>query len=256
MPSTGAIARTAVNVRAGARTRVSAIVHSLLLLGIVYVGAGLVARIPLPALAGVLMVTARRMVERHSILAVLRSTRADALVLVLTTLATVLFDLVVAVEIGVAVAALMALRAVAQSSSVQAEALPTGVEVDDDTEQRLLHDHIAVFRLSGVLFFGAAQRFLDELTSVVDVKVVILRLGGIQVLDATGANALGEIVADMESRGITVLLCGVQPDQMRLLSAVGAMSSLAHERHAFTALDEAIAHARTHAGRPSATSHS
>jgi SulP family sulfate permease len=249
MPSTGAIARTAVNVRAGGRTRLAAIVHSLLLLGVVYLGASLVARIPLAALAGVLMFTAWRMVERHRVLAVLRSTRSDAVVLVLTALATVVFDLVVAVEIGVAVAALLALRQVARTTQLYAESVPDHVEVDEDTERSLLHDHIAVLRLSGSLFFGAAQWFLDELTAVTDVKVVILRFGTVQVLDATGANVLGEIVADMEERGMTVLFCSLRPEHVRLLSVVGAMASLADERHAFPTLDEAIAHAQVHVRR-------
>jgi SulP family sulfate permease len=249
MPSTGAIARTAVNVRAGGRTRLAAIVHSLLLLCVVYLGASLVARIPLAALAGVLMFTAWRMVERHRVLAVLRSTRSDAVVLVLTALATVVFDLVVAVEIGVAVAALLALRQVARTTQLYAESLPDHVEVDEDTERSLLHDHIAVLRLSGSLFFGAAQWFLDELTAVTDVKVVVLRFGTVQVLDATGANALAEIVADMEERGMTVLFCSLRPEHLRLLSVVGAMASLADERHAFPTLDEAIQHARVHVRR-------
>jgi SulP family sulfate permease len=249
VPSTGAIARTAVGVRAGARTRVAAIVHSLLLLGVVYLGAQLVGRIPLAALAGVLMVTAVRMIDRHRVVAVLKATRSDALVLALTCLATIVFDLVVAVEIGVAMAALFALRSVARASGAQAETAPARVEVDDDAEERLLRRHIAVFRLSGALFFGAAQRFLDELTSVADVKVVILRMGGVQVLDATGADALGEIVRDMQSRGITVLLASVTPEHRRLLGAVGALAGLAHERHAFTRLEDAVEHAHVHVAR-------
>ena len=104
MPATGAIARTAVNVRAGARSRVSAIVHALVLVLVVLFAGGLVARIPLAALAGVLMVTAVRMVERHNVRAVLRSTHSDAIVLVLTATATIAFDLIVAVEIGIALA--------------------------------------------------------------------------------------------------------------------------------------------------------
>ncbi len=118
MPATGAIARTAVNVRAGARTRVAAIVHSFVLLAIVLVGSGLVAAIPVAALAGVLMVTAVRMVERHNVRSILRSTRSDALVLVLTAVATVAFDLIVAVEIGVAAAIVLALRKIAGAGAV------------------------------------------------------------------------------------------------------------------------------------------
>lgn len=249
MPATGAIARTAVNVRAGARTRVSAIVHALVLVLVVLIAGPLVAEIPLAALAGVLMVTAVKMVELHNVRAVLRSTRSDAVVLVLTAGVTIAFDLILAVEVGVAAAAILALRAVSKSASAVVEPLST-VEVDDAIEAELLHEHIVTYRLDGVLFFGAAQRFLTELTAVTDVRVVILRLPQLQVLDATGAQALGEIVTELEQRGITVLLKGPSPEHLRLLEAVGTIDRLAHERHVFTDLDGAVNHARDHVARP------
>lgn len=245
MPATGAIARTAVNVRAGARTRVAAIVHSLALVAIVLLGSSLVARIPLAALAAVLMVTAVRMVELHNVRSILLSTRSDALVLALTALATIVFDLIVAVEIGVAAAAILALRNVARTTALTE--MPVDVEVDTDEERDLLREHIVAYRIDGALFFGAAQRFLTDLAQVADVRVVILRLPDLQVLDATGAQALGEIVADLEHRHITVLLKGPRPEHERLLRAVGALDRLASEQHLFTDLDEAVAHARLHA---------
>src|SRR5690606_25890511 len=188
MPATGAIARTAVNVRSGARTRVAAIVHALVLVGVVFLASGLVADIPLAALAGVLMVTAFRMVEVHNVRAVLRSTRSDAITLGLTTAATVAFDLIVAIEVGVAVAALFALRHVARTSEAAPERLPAPVtrRADDDAEltideeAALLHEHIVVYRLDGAVFFGAAQRFLTELTAVTDARVIILRMSQVQ----------------------------------------------------------------------------
>ncbi len=249
MPATGAIARTAVNVRAGARTRVAAMTHAVVLLLVVFFGGRLVSEIPVAALAGVLMATAIRMVEIHNVRAVLRSTRSDALVLVLTAAATIAFDLIVAVEIGVAVAGVLALRHVARNSGAEVEPLSLDETVTDAEEARLLHDHIVVYRLDGAMFFGAAQRFLTELTEVSDVKVVILRLSQIQVLDATGAQALGEIVAELESRGITVLLKGIQPRHRRVLQAVGTLDQVAHEEHLFDSLDDAVAHARLHLAR-------
>jgi SulP family sulfate permease len=99
------------------------------------------------------------------------------------------------------------------------------------------------------MFFGAAQRFLTELTAVSDVRVVILRLPDMQVLDATGAQALGEIVSELEHRHITVLLKGPRPEHLKILGAVGALDELAHENHLFTDLDAAVAHAREHAAR-------
>jgi SulP family sulfate permease len=271
MPATGAIARTAVNARSGARTRVAAGAHALVLAAVVYAGGGLVAQIPLAALAGVLLVTAVRMVEIHNVRAVLRSTRSDAVVLVLTALATVVFDLIVAVEIGLAVAAVLMLRKVALSASAVSERVPPEVggpaedesaedgsaeggsaeggsadDVSAEAEHQLMAQHIVTYRLDGVLFFGAAQRFLTELTAVTDVRVLILRLPDLQVLDATGAQALGEIVAELEGRGVTVLIKGARPAHLRTLRAVGAIDRLAHERHVFDDLDVAIAHARSH----------
>lgn len=247
MPATGAIARTAVNVRAGARTRVSGAVHAVLLILVVFFAGPLVARIPLAALAGVLMVTALRMVEVHNVRSVLRATRSDAAVLLITATATIAFDLIVAVEIGIAVAAVLALREVARSATVTRDPLP--VEVDADDEHALFRDHIVTYRLEGALFFGAAQRFLYELASVGDVRVVILRLPDLQVLDATGAHSLGELIADLERRHITVLLKGPSGQHRKILEAVGAIAHLAHDHHVFPTLPEAIAHARLHVQR-------
>lgn len=251
MPATGAIARTAVNVRAGARTRAAAAIHSLVLVLVVFFGGGLVAEMPLAALAGVLMVTAWRMVDRHNVQAVLRSTRStrsDALVLVATTVATVAFDLILAVEIGIAVAAMLALRHVALSSEAEMETYPDDDVVGADEDAALMRNHIVVYRLDGALFFGASHRFLSALTAVTDVRVVILRLSHVQSLDATGAQALGEIVEELESRGITVLLKGLRPHHRRIMQAVGALDRLAHQHHLFDNLADALAHARLHVG--------
>ena len=246
MPATGAIARTAVNVRSGARTRVAAMTHSLVLVLVVFFAADLVSKIPLAALAGVLMVTAVRMVEVHNVRAVLRATRSDAAVLCLTALATVVFDLIMAVEIGIAAAAVLALRHVARTAQVT----PISSDVlDPNRAGSLLDEGILTYRLDGALFFGAAQRFLTELTAVSDARVVVLRLPALQVLDATGAQALGEIVAELEDRGITVLLKGPRPEHLRVLAATGVLARLAHQNHLFGDLDAALAHARLHVAR-------
>ncbi len=250
MPATGAIARTAVNVRAGARTRVSALVHAAVLVAVVYLGSGLVAKIPLAALAGVLMVTAVRMVEMHNVRAVVRATRSDALVFAATAVATIAFDLIVAVELGLAVAAVLALRSLVQTNTIVAEpGIVATDEITTDAEAALMAEHIVTYRIDGALFFGAAQRFLTELTAVSDVRVVILRLPQLQMLDATGAQALGEIVSELESRRITVLLKGPRPEHLRVLHTVGVLDRLAHVNHCFTDLDAALAHARVHLRR-------
>ena len=262
MPATGAIARTAVNVRAGAHTRVAAIVHSAVLVLIVYLAGSIVAQIPLAALAGVLMVTAVRMIEPHNAVRVLRSTRSDAVVFVATAVATVAFDLIVAVEIGIAASAVLALRTIARSSGPTEVAVPAlppmlaraSTGGDTETEptpatRELLSQNILVYQLDGALFFGAAQRFLSDLVDIADVDVVVLRFPGLSLVDATGAQALGNVVAELERRHITVLLVGARPDHLSTLRAVGVLDELAHEHHLFTDEHAALVHARVHVER-------
>ena len=244
MPATGAIARTAVNVRSGARTRLAAVVHALVILAVIYLATGPVGRIPLAALAGVLMVTSFRMIGARTIRAVLRSTRSDAATFVVTAVITVAFDLIEAVQIGLVVAAFFALRRLAGASSVHREPLP-GVAHEGD-------EHIALFRLDGAMFFGASDRILGEVTDTSvreNVLVVILRLSQLRMVDATGARALAELVAALEQQGITVLVKGVQPRHRKLMTTVGVLDELRHESHLFTTLDDAVTHARSHVRR-------
>ncbi|WP_019972461.1 SulP family inorganic anion transporter [Mycobacterium sp. 141] len=245
MPATGAIARTAVNVRSGARTRVAAMVHSLVLLGVVYLATGPVSTIPLAALAGVLMVTSFRMISAGTIRKILRSTRSDALTFVLTAVVTVCFDLIEAVEIGIVVAGFFALRSISHRSSVVREELP-GPELPGD-------DEIALLRLDGAMFFGAAERISNAIfdTEHPRTSVVIIRMSQLGMLDATGAHTLAEIATELESRGITVIIKGVRPEHAELLTNVGVFESLRHENHLVDSLDDAVEHARTHvAHRP------
>lgn len=245
MPATGAIARTAVNVRSGARTRVSAIVHSLFLLGVVYLATGPVSQIPLAALSGVLMVTCFRMISSSTVRKIMRSTRSDALIFAVTAVITVCFDLIEAVQIGIVVAAFFALRQVAKRSSVTREELPGPAVPGDET--------IALLRLDGAMFFGAAERISTAISSGADsdttVRVVIIRMSHLGMLDATGAHTLAEIVSELENRGITVIIKGVQDDHLKLLEGVGVIDELRHENHLLTNLDDAIAHARDHVSR-------
>ena len=159
------------------------------------------------------------------------------------------FDLIVAVEIGVAAAAFLALRHVAINSEAQAESLSSHLEIDIEDEARLLHENIVVYRLDGALFFGAAQRFLTILTRASNIRVVILRMSTVQVLDATGAKALGDIVTELQSRGITVLIKGVRANHMQTLRAVGTLDRLSHKKHLFATMPDAIEHARIHVRR-------
>jgi SulP family sulfate permease len=247
MPATGAIARTAVNVRSGARTRVAAIVHSVVLLAVVYLISGLVGTIPLAALSAVLMVTAFRMISPHTVTRVLRSTRSDAVTFLLTATVTVCFDLIQAVEIGIAATALFALRALARRSSVTREDLPEPYVAGDE--------RIALLRLDGAMFFGAAERISTTITdgNHPETSVVIIRLSQLGMLDATGAHTLTQIVEDLEARGITVIIKGIRPEHRDLLAGVGIIDALRHENHLVENLDDAVAHARSHTATGSAS---
>ena len=238
IPATAAIARTAVNVRSGASSRLAALVHAGFLLLVVLLLAPVVERVPLAALAGVLLVTALRMVEVSSVRALLRTSRGDAVVLLGTATATVLLDLVTAVLLGVAAAGAIALRRLAASVSLAEEPLP--LEGHDDEERALLDAHIVAFRLDGPLFFGAAHQALLELSTVTDTKVVILRMSRAASLDTTGAALLRETVRDLEHRGTTVLVSGVRPEHRVLLGGL----AFGEGRHLFARTPDAIAHAR------------
>jgi len=238
MPATGAIARTAVNIRSGGKTRVAAIVHAAVLLGVVYLATGPVSRIPLAALSGVLMVTAARMIPWRAMFSIMKSTKSDALIFVATAIITVGFDLIEAVIIGIVATAFFSLRALVKSSGVHREAIPGPAEPGDE--------RIALFRMQGALFFGASDRILDSVTHVSGVSVVIIRMSELQFLDATGARVLVDIVDQLEKQGITVIIKGVQPGHMDLVRRVGVLGKLRHENHLFDSLDAAVAHARSH----------
>ncbi|MEO7146740.1 MAG: SulP family inorganic anion transporter [Terrimesophilobacter sp.] len=242
VPATAAIARTAVNVKAGAHSRIAALSHSVVLLMFMLVAAPLVGIIPLAALGGVLLATTVQMVQVGAIRSILRSSRGDAVVLILTFAVTVMVDLVTGVIIGLVLAGIVALRAVAKSAQVARVPLDTSDHTDE--EQRLLDDRIVAFRLDGALFFGAAHRFLLELSEVADVAVVILRMGRLSTIDATGALMLDDAIARLEKRGITVLLSGIRPGHRKVLDALTSATRLTHAGLVFAETPDAIEHAR------------
>jgi MFS superfamily sulfate permease-like transporter len=183
-------------------------------------------------------------VKVSSVRALLRSTRGDALVLVVTAVATVTFDLVIAVVLGLIVSAVHALRQAAGSARLDRE--PVSDDSHSEEERRLLDEHVVAYRLDGPLIFAGAHAFLLELTEISDVRIVILRMSRLGALDATGARLLGDTIADLEQRGVTVLLSGTRPDHLAVLDSLGVLNTLAHERHVFDTTPEAIAHARSH----------
>jgi len=246
VPATGAIARTAVNVRAGAGSRLAALVHAGVLATIVYTAAPLVQHIPVCALAGVLLATAVRMVEVGSVRAMARATRSDAIVLALTAVATLALDLVKAVILGLIVAGALALRAVARSAHLRQMPLHPDLPEDHTAEERaLLDEHIVAYRIDGPLLF-AAHRFLLELSEVADVSVVILRMSAVTAIDASGALVLKDVIEKLQHRGLTVLVSGIRPGHNRPLAALDVITRLHTAGHVFPTTPEAINAARAH----------
>jgi SulP family sulfate permease len=220
VPATAAIARTAVNVRAGAVSRLAALLHAVILAVVMFAAAPLVAGIPLAALAGVLLATAIRMVQLGVLRAIVRASRSDALVLVLTTGATVLLDLVTAVLIGLVVAGALALRTVARSMRVDT------VAHNEPTPS------LTVFRPRGPLFFAAADQLRRTLSTVEHADVVLLKLSEVTAIDASGALALREAIEELHDRNVTVHLAGVRPEHHRTLAALGVLDLVEERVHA------------------------
>ncbi|SNX61710.1 SulP family sulfate permease [Streptomyces sp. TLI_55] len=216
VPATGAIARTAVNVRTGAVSRLAALAHAVILAGIVALAAPLVGRIPLAALAGVLLATAVRMVETDAVRAMARATRGDALVLALTAASTLALDLVRAVLIGLAVSVLLALRAAVRGTRLTpaaADELPGATGT-------------VTYRFDGPLLFAAAHRLSRSLADVRGVGTVDLRLSGLTAVDATGALALKDAIGELRGRGIEVRVTGVERGHRRVLESLGVLPDI------------------------------
>ncbi|MDQ1682864.1 MAG: sulfate permease, SulP family [Frankiaceae bacterium] len=243
VPATAALARTAVNVRAGARSKLAALSHALTVGLIVTAAAPLVRFIPLSALAGVLIATAAQMVSVRSLRALARATRPDAVILAVTLVVTVAFDLVTAVVLGLVAAMILALRAVARSTRL--EQMPLETAHHSDEERALLAEHIVAYRVDGPLFFAAAHRFLLEVTGITDARVVILRMSRVTTIDATGARVLDDAIKHLESRGVTVLLSGFRPGHEEVLTALDLGGHLRSNRLVFDGTPAAIEYART-----------
>ncbi|GAQ55517.1 SulP family inorganic anion transporter [Streptomyces acidiscabies] len=212
VPATGAIARTAVNVRTGATSRLAALTHAVILAGIVAAAAPLVSRIPLAALAGVLLATAIRMVETGPVRAMARATKGDALVLLLTAASTLALDLVRAVLIGLAVSTVLALKAAATTTRLT----PAATNEHPGTESISL-------RYDGPLLFAGAHSLRRALTDVHGVNEVELKLSGLTAMDATGALALKDAVGELRGRGVDVHLSDIGPAHRHTLESVGLL---------------------------------
>ncbi|WP_194910569.1 SulP family inorganic anion transporter [Catenulispora rubra] len=246
--ATGAIARTAVNVRTGAASRLASLVHAAVLAVIVFAAAPLVAHIPRAALAGVLIATAVRMVEVGSIKALAKASRGEAGILVLTATVTLASTLFNAVIVGMIVAAALAVTKVSAAARLEQVPLHADLPPADHhaEEQQLLGEHIVAYRIDGPLLFAAAHRFLLELTETADVKVLILRMSRISIIDSSGSRVLEDAIDKLTKRGVLVLISGIRPEHRRPLDALGTLDAVREAGHVFATTPEAIEYAHTH----------
>jgi len=220
IPATGAIARTATNIRSGALTPVSGIVHALTLLAILLVAAPLARFIPLATLAAVLFIVAWNMGEWREIGGVLRLAWADIAVWAATFVLTVIADLTVAVGVGMALAALLYIYRIAETTTVEAVTEEYVREGEAHSLQgREIPQNVAILRIHGPFLFGATQK-LEEATEELNrfPAIVILRLRNMTALDATGMHALENFAERLRESGRTLLLCGARDQPAELLA--------------------------------------
>ncbi|HEU5318027.1 MAG TPA: SulP family inorganic anion transporter [Chloroflexota bacterium] len=239
VPATAAIARTSVGVKSGGRTRLVSIIHGLAILLASLVAAPLIARVPLAALGGVLLVTAARMNEWETIRFFFhRRLRHAVIAMVVTMLATVALDLTQAIVIGVAVSGLVFLR---QASLIDIAREPVDAERLRHRGHALesIHPHVQVIYVSGPLFFGSVTAFLESLEGVPASDTLILSLRGVPSVDAMGLQAIQEVIERQHKGGGEVRLAGVQRAVAARLRQGGILTELGDERVHWSA-DQAI----------------
>lgn len=210
LPATGALARTATNIRSGARTPVAGVVHALTLLGVLMFGARYAALVPLPVLAAILFLVAWNMGEWREIAEIFKHTYADILVWLVTFALTVLADLTVAVEAGMVMAALLFIRRVSRTTTVS-RVTPEYIESGRPhiLQDKIIPDYVAIFRIHGPFLFGSTDKLRDiSLQADTLPPVVLLRLRNMTAVDGTGLGAIEELAEDLRERGKTLVICG------------------------------------------------
>ncbi|MEZ4746347.1 MAG: sulfate permease [Calditrichia bacterium] len=233
IPATGAIARTATNIKNGGITPISGIIHAITLLLIMLFFGKWAALIPMPTLAGILIVVSYNMSEWHLFVKLFRSPRSDVLVLLATFLLTVLLDLTVAIQVGVVLAALLFMRRMSEVTKV---GYVTRQMNDEDAAEEPIEDQagipdgVEIFEVNGPFFFGAAERFKSAL-GVVHQKpqVLILRMRHVLSIDATGIKALDEVIAKTQREGTHLILSGVHTQPLFALEKIGLVDQIGRE---------------------------
>ncbi len=254
IPATGAIARTATNVKNGGRTPVAGIVHAITLLLITLFFGRWAALIPMAALAAILVVVAYHMSEWRTFRTELRSPKSDVAVLLTTFLLTVLVDLTVAIEVGIVLAALLFMRRMAEVTNVSVITR----ELDDEGDlystdanavrRRAIPAGVEVYEINGPFFFGAAEQFKDTLGRVArKPKVLIIRMRNVPAIDSTGIRALADVTRRTRKDGTLVLLSDVHAQPLVALGRSDLLDEIGDD-NIFGNLDDALNRARAEVG--------
>jgi SulP family sulfate permease len=257
MPATGAIARTATNVKNGGRTPVAGMFHALTLLLITLFFGRWAGSIPLATLAAILVVVAYHMSEWRTFRSELSAPKSDVAVLLTTFLLTVLIDLTVAIEVGMVLAAFLFMRRMAEVTNVSivTRELADGMEGDEEDDpnsvrKRAVPRGVEVFEISGPFFFGAAEQFKDTLRQVAKKpQVLIIRLRDVPAIDSTGLHALHELARSCKHDRTLLLLADVHAQPMFALARSDILEEIG-ETNLFGNLDDALDRAREFLGLP------
>lgn len=217
IPATGAIARTATNIKNGGRTPVAGIVHAVTLLVIMLLVGRWATLIPMSCLAGILVIVAFNMSEYKTFLDIAKGSRSDAAVLIITFLLTILFDLTVAIEIGMVLAVFLFMRTMIKMSSVS-YLLSEDDSTSADRPALKLSKGVEIFEITGPFFFGAAYKFKDAI-KVIEKKptVLIIKMSQVPIIDATGLHTLKDVLHMCNKDKIQLMLTEVQPDVLEAL---------------------------------------
>jgi SulP family sulfate permease len=256
IPATGAIARTATNVKNGGRTPVAGIVHSLTLLLITLAFGRWAALIPMPVLAAILVVVAYHMSEWRTFRAELRSPKSDVIVLLTTFSLTVLVDLTVAIEVGMVLAAFLFIKRMAEVTNISAVTREIADQAGDDendenaVSRRSVPRGVEVYEINGPFFFGAAETFKDTLARIAGKpNVLIIRMRNVMALDSTGMYALKDVVHRSRKDGTFVLLSDVHMQPLVALTGSPVLDEIG-QQNLFGNIDDALNRARELVGAP------
>ena len=229
IPATGAIARTATNIRSGGTSPVSGIAHAAVILVIMVLFAPLASQVPLACLAPVLMVVAYNMSEYHQVRHILKGTRSDIIVLAVTFFLTVFADLTLAVEFGLLMAAVLFIKRMSDVHRIE-KVLPD--TTDPRKKVRAISEHndclqLTILNIDGALFFGAATKFENQVLSHIPlIRMLIVRMGNVPVIDATGERALRTIAESCRKHKVRLMVTGLQPQPAEVLGATGLLGEL------------------------------